>query len=207
MEHLGIDDNNEEVFDLVNDDGLPLTDICIGVNWDRIEKRGTFKTRHIKIDMDISCVIFDRDNNLVDVVYYYQMKSKDKAIIHTGDDSRSNNKDIELDNEVILLHLDAIDIKAQRLIFVLNAYDKVEFAQVPHMKVRIYEGKPNHPESIYVNSDIYNKEELFYGYTSMLIAELIRHDDRWTFSAIFELTDDKDLEDSIKKLKIRLNEE
>jgi tellurium resistance protein TerZ len=195
---------NDEVFDLISEDGSLAKNICFGANWDSIEKDGVLGARKIKVDMDISCVVFDEYDHILDVIYYYQMKSKDGSIIHTGDNSYSHRDDENLDNEVIVLNLDNIEEDAKRLIFILNSYDQVEFASIPHIKIRVYEGKPNRPNEIYAYSDI-NNENLLDGYQAMLIAELYRHDDRWTFSAIFELTEDKDLEDSITNLKKRLH--
>lgn len=194
---------NDDIFELIRDDGEYVHHLCLGVNWDSINKHGLFADRKIKADIDISCIIFDENEHILDVVYYYQMKSKDGSIIHTGDDRYAHMDSDNVDNEVIRVNLDTISKKAKRLVFVLNAYDKAEFAQIPHMKVRVYEGKPNKPEEILATADIIN-DNLFSGYLGMLIAEIYKHHDNWIFSAIFELTEDLDLEDTIRKLKKRL---
>jgi tellurium resistance protein TerZ len=195
----------DEVFELIDDNNQPLKDIYIGANWDPIEKHGLFNDRKVSIDMDLSCIVFDEHNKILDTVYYYHMISKDGAIIHTGDDSKTKRSDYTIDNEVIKINLDMIHSSYKRLVFVLNGYDKKEFAEVPHMKIRVYDGKPNRPTNIYATADIYNENELFNGNTGMLIAEMFKDEKHiWAFSAIFELTEDKDLEDTIKNIKKRI---
>jgi tellurium resistance protein TerZ len=55
---------------LEKSNGSALTNICVGVNWGAITKKGFFGTKTVAVDLDASCAIFDANKNLLDVVYF-----------------------------------------------------------------------------------------------------------------------------------------
>ena len=72
--------------DLRKASGERLTNFCVGVNWGMIEKKGLFGTRKVAVDLDASCALFNANNEPLDIVYFGQLRSKDGAIFHSGDD-------------------------------------------------------------------------------------------------------------------------
>jgi len=52
---------------------LNLKEISIGLGWDS------------KVDIDASIICLDKHGRMIDWVYYSRKISKDKAIIHSGD--------------------------------------------------------------------------------------------------------------------------
>lgn len=48
------------------------------------KKKLIFTIFIIKVDIDSSVLILDKDGNLIDKVYYNNLKSKDWAVIHRG---------------------------------------------------------------------------------------------------------------------------
>ena len=57
--------------DLRKTTGETLTSFCVGVNWGAIEKKvlfGLSKTSQ-DVDLDLSCILIDEQNNLVDHLY------------------------------------------------------------------------------------------------------------------------------------------
>ncbi len=65
--------------------GGTLTLVRMGLGWDAVKKRGLFGSRAQSIDLDASALLFDAAGNLVDAVWFRQLRSKDGAVQHTGD--------------------------------------------------------------------------------------------------------------------------
>ncbi|MCS3208730.1 TerD family protein [Bacteroides stercoris] len=56
---------------LEKNNGSKLTNICVGVNWGAIEKKGWFGTKTTEaVDLDASCAEFDAANNIVDKIWF-----------------------------------------------------------------------------------------------------------------------------------------
>jgi tellurium resistance protein TerZ len=52
--------------------------LTVGVAWDILDSK--------TVDLDASCFVFDAFGNVLDVVYYNQMSSRDGAVVHSGDE-------------------------------------------------------------------------------------------------------------------------
>jgi tellurium resistance protein TerZ len=82
--------------------GGTLTRVRMGLGWDAVKKKGLFGTRSQTIDLDASCLLFNGRGELVDQVWFGQLKSRDGAVQHTGDnltgdgegDDESNGQEI-----------------------------------------------------------------------------------------------------------------
>ncbi|HNJ40982.1 MAG TPA: TerD family protein, partial [Acidobacteriota bacterium] len=72
---------------LAKEAGATLTRVIMGLGWDAKKKGGFFgfgaKTQ--EIDLDASCLLFDQNKQVVDVVWFRQLRSRDGSIQHTGD--------------------------------------------------------------------------------------------------------------------------
>ena len=57
--------------DLRKSSGATLTSFCVGVNWGAIETKGFLglSKNVTNVDLDLSCVLFDNNNNLCDHIY------------------------------------------------------------------------------------------------------------------------------------------
>ena len=68
-------------------DGSSLQQIFLGVGWDVAKSKGFlgFGGGSADIDLDASVILFDENKQVVDVVYFGHLKSKDGSIVHTGD--------------------------------------------------------------------------------------------------------------------------
>ena len=63
---------------LEKSNGSKLQNICVGINWGAIEKKGWFGgTSKEAVDLDASCALYDDNKNLLDIIYFGQLKSKD----------------------------------------------------------------------------------------------------------------------------------
>jgi tellurium resistance protein TerZ len=184
---------------LEKSNGSSLTNICVGVNWGAITKKGFFGTKTVAVDLDASCGVFDANKKLLDVVYFGKLKCE--GIQHSGDDlTGDTDGDDGLDNEVINVNLSKLSLKAEQIIFVLNSFSGDDFKTIPFASIRLYEGTPERVDSIHAVYDIANDSK-FAGSVSMVLGKLYRHNGSWKFSAIGETTSDKKLEQTIKTVE------
>ena len=179
--------------------GSSLTNLCVGVNWGAITKKGFFGTKTVAVDLDASCAVFDANKTLLDVVYFGKLKST--GIQHSGDDRTGDTDgDDGLDNEVINVNLSQLPANADQVVFVLNSFSGDDFKTIPFASIRLYEGTPTRVDSIHAVYDIANDAK-FAGSVSMVLGKLYKHNGSWKFSALGETTNDKKLEQTVKTVE------
>lgn len=81
--------------------------IQVGLSWDLFD-------HDAPNDLDSSCVLFDEFGNIVDAVYYNQLRSSDHAVVHSGDSKTGGNRG---DDEVITADVSRLDQQVKVLIF------------------------------------------------------------------------------------------
>ena len=179
---------------LEKSNGSKLVNLCVGVNWGAIEKKGFFGGKKMEaVDLDASCATFNDNNQALEVVYFGNLKSKNGSIRHSGDDVVGDTGgDDGLDNEVISVDLSKIDSSVTKIAFVLNSFRGQDFKTIPFASIRIYEGTSSHVNEVFATYDIANGPN-FAGHVSMVMGVFYKKNDEWKFNAIGEPTADKDL--------------
>ncbi len=182
---------------LEKDGGGQMTQMCVGVNWGAIEKKGFFGgTKKEAVDLDASCATFDAKKELLEVIYFGQLKGT--GIQHSGDDLEGDmDGDDGLDNEVIVVNLNQISTNVDQIVFVLNSFQGHDFKTIPFASIRLYEGTPTRVDKIHATFDIANDSK-FAGSVSMIMGKLYKKDGKWKFSAVGDPTSDKKLEATVK---------
>ena len=131
--------------DLRKNSGDTLTNICVGVNWGAIEKKGFWgNTKFESVDLDASCISFDDNKNPLEVIYFGNLKSENGSIKHSGDDLVGDTGgDDGLDNEIISVDLTKIKTKSHFLRTIFHAVNvlkipapALEFNSLGKMKFR-----------------------------------------------------------------------
>ncbi|MDB5118933.1 MAG: Tellurium resistance protein TerD [Sphingobacteriales bacterium] len=184
---------------LEKSNGSKLQTVCVGINWGAIEKKGLFGFGSSKeaVDLDASCALFNDSKQRVDVVYFGNLKSKDGAVKHSGDDLTGDmGGDDGLDNEVITLDFSTLNASVSYVAFVLNSFRGHDFGTIPFASIRIYEGTPKRVNEVFATYDI-AKGAGFAGHTSMVLGVFYKKNGDWKFNAIGEPTKDKKLEETI----------
>ena len=184
---------------LEKSNGSKLQNICVGINWGAIEKKGMFgfgKTKEA-VDLDASCALYNDKKQLVDVIYFGSLKSKDGAVKHSGDDLTGDmGGDDGLDNEVITLDFSQLNPAVDYVAFVLNSFRGHDFGTIPFASIRIYEGNPKQVREVFATYDIANGSG-FAGHVSMVLGVFYKKNGEWKFNAIGEPTKDKKLEETV----------
>ena len=182
--------------------GSKFTNICVGVNWGAITKKGWFGFTTIEaVDLDASCAEFDASGNIVDKVWFRHLASNDGAIKHSGDDlTGDTDGDDGLDNEVITVDLTKIPSNVEKIAFVLNSFRGQDFKTIPFASIRIYEGTPTQVKEVFATYDIAN-DSTFAGSVSMVMGVFYKRNGEWKFNAIGEPTKDRNFEQTLETVK------
>lgn len=182
---------------LEKSNGSKLQNICVGINWGAIEKKGLFGKNKEAVDLDGSCAIYDINKKVIDTVNFTNLTSSDKAIKHSGDDLTGDlNGDDGLDNEVITLDFSKLNPNANYVAFYINSFRGQDFKDIPFASIRIYEGTPTNVKEVFAKFDIAN-DAAFAGSVSMVLGVFYKKNNDWKFNAIGVPTPDKNLEATI----------
>ena len=115
--------------------GGTLTKVRMGLGWDAMKKKGLFGgLKAQSIDLDASCLLFDASGQLVDQVWFRQLKSKDGAVRHTGDNLTGAG---EGDDESIIVDLPALPSNVHTLVFTVNSFTGQNFSQIENAFCRL----------------------------------------------------------------------
>lgn len=184
---------------LEKSNGAKIQQICVGVNWGAIEKKGWLGgVSKEAVDLDASCALYDDSKKVIDVVYFGNLKSKDGSIKHSGDDLTGDmDGDDGLDNEVITVDFTKLGANVHHVAFVLNSFKGHDFGTIPFASIRIYEGTPKKVNEVFATYNI-AKESNFSGHVSMVMGVFYKRNNEWKFNAIGEPTNDRGLEATIQ---------
>lgn len=185
---------------LEKSNGVKLQNVCVGINWGAIEKKGLFGFGSTKeaVDLDASCALYNDSKQLLEVIYYGNLKSKNGTVSHSGDDLTGDvSGDDGLDNEVITLDLSKLDANVAHVAFILNSFRGQDFGSIPFASIRIYEGTSTRVNEVFAKYDIAH-DPTFKGHVSMVMGVFYKKNDEWKFNAIGEPTRDRKLEETVR---------
>lgn len=177
--------------------GSKLQNICVGMNWGAIERKGSFGMTKEAVDLDASCAVYDANKQNIDTVSFRKLRSNDGAISHSGDDRTGDlNGDDGLDNEVISLDLSKLNPNANFVAFFVNSFKGQDFKDIPFASIRIYEGTSKQVKEEFAKYNIANNPS-FAGNVSMILGVLYKRNGEWKFNAVGVPTKDKRLDETI----------
>ncbi|BDQ29082.1 TerD family protein [Helicobacter ailurogastricus] len=154
-----------------------LSKIVVGLGWD-VNSTDT----GADFDLDASVFLTDSSGKVSDdanFVFYNNPKSKDGAVVHTGDNRTGAG---EGDDEQIKVALKQVDSGVQEIHIVVTIHEadtrKQNFGMVRHAFVRIVDESDN--------QEIlrYDLEEDFSIETALMFGRLYRDGDDWKFAAV-----------------------
>jgi tellurium resistance protein TerZ len=147
----------------------------MGLGWDARTVTTMFGRQKKKaVDLDASCLMFAADKLLVDQVWFGQLKSKDGALVHLGDNLTGAG---EGDDESIVVDLTAVHPAVQALVFVVNSYSGETFAQIENAFCRLIDSTN---EQEVARFDLSGSGP----HTAQLMAKLTREGAGWSMTAL-----------------------
>jgi tellurium resistance protein TerZ len=165
-----------QTVNLTKSGGGALSRVRMGLGWDAIKKRGLFGgTKEVSVDLDASALLFTAAGEVVDIVYFGQLRSKDGSIQHTGDNRTGAG---EGDDESILVELPQVPAEVAHIVFVVNSYSGQNFSQIENAVARAVDSADGDRELV--------RYELSGSgsHTAVVMARLSRSGGGWTFTAV-----------------------
>jgi tellurium resistance protein TerZ len=156
---------------LAKQDGsnTPLTSIILGLGWDPVG-------RGRDVDLDASIILFDARGKETETVYFGHKKSKDKAIVHSGDNLTGAG---DGDDEQIRVDLPAINPNVVAGVLVITSYSGQKFDEVENVYARVLDAStPAQTELVRYNLAQGGK------HTGSVVAKFEREGAGWKFTAI-----------------------
>ena len=165
-----------------------LTRITIGLGWDIVEeKRGflgsLFGNKPDDYDLDAIAFLLGADGMLPgpeDVVFYNAQRHPSDALWLTGDNRTGAG---EGDDEQIVVQLDKLPAKYERILFVVSIYEgkakRQDFAKVRNAFIRAVDGANKEMCRFDISG-----EATLAGHCSLTFAEVARADGGWRFNAL-----------------------
>lgn len=177
---MGISLQKGQKISLTKEAGGALAKVVMGLGWDAVKKKpglmGMFGGGGGEIDLDASCLMFDAQGQLVDTVWFRQLKSQDGCIEHTGDNRTGAG---DGDDEQIIVDLSRVPPQVKSLVFTVNSFTGQTFDKVANAYCRIVDASKNAELARYDLS-------VQGGHTAQIMAKVYRHNDEWKMHAIGE---------------------
>ena len=169
-------------------DGGTLSRVRMGLGWDARTVRTLFgRQKEQAIDLDASCLMFDAHGALVDQVWFAQLRSKDGALVHLGDNRTGAG---DGDDESITVDLQGVSPAVQTLVFVVNSYSGESFAQIENAFCRLIDAKSE--------TEIARYELTGSGsHTAQVMAKVTRGGTGWSMTALGVRTNGKTIKDML----------
>ncbi|MFC6592780.1 TerD family protein [Deinococcus lacus] len=167
---------------LAKEAGPSLSTVRMGLGWDAAQppKKGGFLGALLgggsapSIDLDANALLFDAAGNLLDVVWFRQLQSKDGTIRHSGDNRTGAG---DGDDETITVDLTRLPAGVQTVIFSVNNYTGQDFGQVENAYCRLV--------NVQGDQEIARYNLSAQGtHSAMILASLKRSGQDWTMTAI-----------------------
>lgn len=173
-------------------DGGTLTHVRMGLGWDAIKKKGMFggtKTR--SVDLDASVAMYDANKNVVDQVWFRQLKSQDGSVLHSGD---NRTGDGDGDDESVTVHLDRVPANVSTLVFLVNSFTGESFAQIENAVCRLVDETNGQEICRYELSGSGS-------HTAQIMAKVSRDGGGWSMTAIGAIANGKTFKDLLPAIQ------
>ena len=180
--------------------GRSLSRVVMGLGWGmkQVQSRGFLGfgagERQMAVDLDASCLLFDSSGNLVDTVWFRQLKSRCGSIRHSGDD-RSGGGESGTENERIAIDLNQVPATVQALIFTVNSFSGEDFTGIPNAFCRLVD-ETNDGEIARFDLSLEGGQ-----HTGLIMTKLYRHNNEWKMQAIGEQADGRTFHDLLPALR------
>ncbi len=168
--------------------GGSLRKVRMGLGWDAKKVRSLFgREKEQAIALDASCLLFDGSKQLVDQVWFQQLRSADGALVHLGDNRTGAG---DGDDESIVVDLAAVDPRVTSLVFVVNSYSGETFSQIENAFCRLVDSANEQEVARYELSGSGN-------HTAQIMAKVSRDGAGWSMTALGVRTEGRTIRDMV----------
>lgn len=174
---------------LATDDGQPLTQLQMGLGWDKSPTAGFIGTGAPDIDLDASAIEFTGDQ-LFDLAFFNHLQTRDGSLVHLGDNLTGRG---EGDDERLTLDLGKVYRKVDTIAFLVTSYQGHSLEWIHNAYCRLLDDNDVELARFTLTLGVPQ--------TGLLMATLRRDGDRWKLRAIGEGIAAKAPTDSIEALR------
>ncbi|ELY3086137.1 tellurium resistance TerZ family protein [Klebsiella aerogenes] len=167
-----------------------LSQLTFGLGWDPLQAKkkglfgGLFSGGAGSIDLDASCILLNKNGNVLDTIWFGQLKSRCGAVVHSGDNLTGEG---EGDDEVIRVNLEKLSANVEYLAFTVNSFRGQTFNEVENAHCRVLDQN---------NQELARYQLTEQGsHTGIIIASLSRHNGSWDFTAHGQAAQGRTIED------------
>lgn len=176
--------------------GGSLTKVFMGCGWDTVKTGGLLGRMFGggdggSIDLDASCILFDENRNVLDTIWFRQLKSRDGSIVHSGD---NRTGDGDGDDEVINVDLSRVPPNVKALVFTVNSFTGQTFDKVANAVCRLVDASNNQEVAKLDLSDVKG------AHTAVIMAKVYRHNGEWKMHAIGEKANGQTFHDLLPRI-------
>ena len=183
---MSISLNKGQTVSLQKSDGGGLTRVRMGLGWDAQKVKGFFgKVKEKSVDLDASALLFDASGTLVDQVWFSQLRSKDGALQHLGDNLTGAG---DGDDESIVVDLAAVNPAVTQLVFVVSSYTGQSFSAIENAFCRLIDSSNEQEVARY---DLSGSG----AHTAQIMAKVVRSGSGWTMTALGVKTNGRTIKD------------
>ncbi len=121
-----------------------LSNLHIGLGWDPVKKKGGFLGGLLggggndSIDLDASVILVDAGKQVLDSVWFRQLRSRDGSITHSGDNLTGDG---DGDDEVIRVDLARVPSNVAHIVVTVNSFRGQTFDEVDNAFCRMVDEK------------------------------------------------------------------
>jgi len=163
-----------------------LSRLTLALGWDVAKaKTGLFgRSSGANFDLDAYALLLGENGKLKtqkeDVIYYSHLESKDKTVVHSGDNLTGAG---DGDDEQIFVKLSSLPAEYHKIILGVNIYNgkarKQHFGMVENAYVRAVDAAGKEIARYRLSSDASYEDKL-----NMLMGEVYREGGEWKFKAL-----------------------
>ena len=176
---MGVNLKKGQKISLEKEAGGSLVKVIMGLGWDPLKSKGFFGFGGSapEIDLDASCLMFGEQGNLIDQVWFRQLRSLDGSITHTGDNRTGAG---DGDDEQIIVDLSRVPAAVKSLVFTVNSFTGQNFSQIENATCRMVNAANNQEIARFNLSTLGN-------HTAQIMTKIYRHNGEWKMHAIGEI--------------------
>jgi tellurium resistance protein TerZ len=180
---------------LKKSDGGSLAHVRMGLGWDAVKKKGFFGgMKSQSIDLDASAVLYDANRKVLDQVWFRQLRSKDGAVLHSGDNLTGDG---DGDDESITVFLDRLPAQVSTIVFLVNSFTGQNFSQIENAFCRLVDET--------TGQEIAKYELTGSGtHTAQVMAKVSRDGAGWSMTAIGAIANGRTFQDLLPAIQATL---
>lgn len=173
---MSISLSKNQKISLAKASGHSLNKIMIGAGWDVAQSKvaSFFGGSSQSIDLDVSLICLDADGNVLETVWFRNLKNSNGSIIHKGDNLTGDG---DGDDEVITVDLANIPPKTKSLVTTISSFRGQTFDRVQNAFCRIVDMDNNEEKARFNLSESGS-------YTSLIISKLQINHGIWSMTAL-----------------------